>query len=120
MPQTIFHPAAENRVMTDDWGELTWFADGEMGNSEEVTVGRCVIKPGRKNPTHTHPNCSEVLTVMAGRIEHAVEGGRTVRMGVGDTITIAPGFFHYAENVGHEDAELFIVFTSAHREVQGE
>ena len=43
-----------------------------------------------------------------------------VELTVGDTISIPANLAHQARNVGVGDAVLMIVFTSAHREVQGE
>ena len=103
-----------------DWGELTWFAGRTQGNSEDLTVGRCVLEPGKSNPRHRHPNCSEVLVVIRGRITHTAAGGGTVEMGEGDTVTIQPDVWHSARNVGMTRAELFIAFSSADRETIGE
>lgn len=110
------HPPA----VDEDWGSLTWYAGAEIGNSEELTVGKCVLKPGCRNPGHHHPNCSEALTVMRGRIRHTGPDGAMVEMGVGDTVTVPVDVPHHAENIGEEDAELFICFSSAHRKVIGE
>jgi quercetin dioxygenase-like cupin family protein len=118
--KTIFHPAVDNEVVSEDWGELTWFASAAQGNSAEITVGRCVLRPGQSNPRHSHPNCSEVLVVIEGSIEHAVDGGGVVKMGPGDTITVAPDFIHRAKNLGQDDAVMFIAFSSARRETKGE
>jgi quercetin dioxygenase-like cupin family protein len=107
-------------AVEEDWGSLTWYTSAEMGNSEDLTVGKCVLKPGCRNPGHHHPNCSEVLTVMKGRIRHTGPGGEMIEMGVGDTVTIPVGVAHYAVNIGDEDAELFICFSSADRRVVGE
>lgn len=38
-----------------------------------MTAGKCVLKPGAENPLHKHPNCSEVLVVLQGIIEHVSE-----------------------------------------------
>ncbi len=105
--------------MAEDWGGLTWYAGRELGNSEEITVGRCVLKPGKSNPKHSHPNCAEVLVVLKGRIRHTAEGGE-VEMGEGDCVSIQPDFAHQATNLGDSDAVLFIAFSSADREVVGE
>jgi quercetin dioxygenase-like cupin family protein len=126
MPQTApsrratLSPAARAQVVSADWGELTWFASAELGNSSALTVGRCVLRPGRENPRHQHPNCDEVLVVLAGRIRHTLAGGEDTEMGPGDTITIPAGMAHRALNIGREDAVLLITFTSARREVVGE
>ena len=103
-----------------DWGTLTWYASGRLGNCEQMTVGRCVLKPGRANPPHSHPNCEEVLHVLGGRIRHCFGGGESEQMQAGDTVTVRPGVRHWAENVGREDAHLLIAFSAAERETLGE
>ena len=105
--------------MVADWGELTFFASRKLGNSDQVTVGRCVIRPGSSNPRHSHPNSEELLTVARGAILHSAEDG-DVRLEAGDTITIPVGLPHRALNVGTEDAVLWVVFPTADRQVQGE
>ena len=103
-----------------DWGHLTWFASDALGNSDEMTVGKCVIKPGYENPLHSHPNCSEVLTVLQGRIMHTIEDGREVELAEGDVISLPVDLPHKARNIGEDDAILFIAFSSAERETRGE
>ena len=103
-----------------DWGSLTWFASAELGNSDCLTVGRCVLEPGMSNPRHHHPDCEEVLHVLAGRIAHALPGGREVEMSAGDTITLPAGAAYFARNIGDEDAVLFVCLSSAERKVVGE
>ena len=102
-----------------DWGCLTWFASGVLGNSAAQTVGRCVLKPGCSNPRHLHPNCEEVLVVISGRIRHTVAGGEA-ELGPGDSVTIPPNIPHQAVNIGTGEAVLFICFSTADRKVQGE
>lgn len=99
-----------------DWGELTWFISGPQGSSTTMTVGRCLIRPGKANPRHHHPNCDEALHLLAGTILHSMEGGREVQMKAGDTISIPAGVPHHASNVGDADAVMLICFSSAERE----
>jgi quercetin dioxygenase-like cupin family protein len=112
--------AAELTRTDFDWGHLTWFASGPNGNSDHQTVGRCVIKPGCANPRHYHPNCEEVLHVLAGTIEHDIKGHPSVTMHPGDTITIETGVRHQAHNVGPDDAVLMISFSSPDRQTVAE
>jgi quercetin dioxygenase-like cupin family protein len=112
--------ANECETVSADWGGLTWYASGPLGNSDDMTVGRCVIKPGCENPLHSHPNCSETLVVLCGRIAHVIEGGKEVEMEPGDVITLPVDLPHKARNIGDEDAVLMITFSSAHREAKGE
>jgi quercetin dioxygenase-like cupin family protein len=112
------HDRAE--VHPQEWGALTWYANRELGNSEDVTVGRCLLNPGQSNPRHYHPNCSEVLVVLQGVIRHTIDGGGDTEMNFGDTVTIAPNVWHQAKNVGDSEALLLIVFSSADRQTVGE
>ena len=111
--------AHQAQVQETDWGRLTWFASGKLGNSGTMTMGRCLIRPGQANPRHSHPNCEEVLHVLSGRIMHYV-GEKAFEMGPGDTITIWPMTFHYAKNTGTVDAVLMISFSSPDRQSEKE
>jgi quercetin dioxygenase-like cupin family protein len=106
--------------MDFDWGQLTWFANRALGNSEELTAGRCVLRPHAANPRHYHPNCSEILVVIKGRIRHTDARGGETEMGEGDVVTIPPNVWHRATNLGDEDAVLYIAFSSADRQTVGE
>lgn len=110
---------ADNKVIEFPWGQLTWYVSGELGNSDTLTVGQAIIRPGQRNPRHYHPNCDEVLHVLKGRIRHTM-GDRIAEMDEGDTVTIPTGMLHNATNIGDEDAVLAISFSSAHRQVVNE
>ena len=120
MKQAKILRANECEVLDFEWGQLTWFASAKLGNSDEMTVGKCVIKPGHANPLHSHPNCTEILAVVQGRIAHKIEGGKEVELGVGDVITLPTDLPHNARNIGDVDAVLSIAFSSAHRQTKGE
>ena len=87
---------------------------GNLGNSETMTVGRCILEAGQANNRHFHPDCDEVLEVLTGSIVHTWDH-QEVAMESGDTISIPAGVKHNARNVGSETAELLIVFSTAHR-----
>jgi quercetin dioxygenase-like cupin family protein len=106
-------------VEEQDWGRLVWMVSGALGNSKTMTVGKCFIEAGRENPPHYHPNCDEVLHVLRGRIEHRVDD-EYVEMSAGDTISIPAGRIHNARNIGTEEAEFVISFSSPDRKVVGE
>ncbi len=112
-------PAASVVVEPQEWGRLEWMVSDAIGNSDTLTVGKCYIRPGMQNPPHHHPNCDEVLHVLRGRIRHRV-GDDYVEMGPGDTISIPTGAIHNAHNVGEEEAEFVICFSTARRQVVGE
>ena len=119
-PEIIVLPYPQAERLTFEWGELTWFANAALGNTREVTVGRCILNPGMGNPRHYHPNCEETLTVLQGRIRHTGPGGDPLEMNEGDTVTVPPQIWHRAENLGESPAVLLVVFNSALRETIGE
>lgn len=120
MTSIITQRSAQAECIVTEWGDLTWWARRSLGNSATMTVGRCCIKPGCGNPPHRHPNCSEVLVVVSGRIAHTGAGGVEVELGPGDCVCIPPGIPHRARNIGADVAELHISFDSADRQVEGE
>ena len=120
MDKTVVLRAADCERVESDWGTLTWYASGKAGNSDAMTLGTCVIKPGQANPKHSHPNCSEVLVVQQGRVSHLIEDGQEVELGPGDTITVPPHLPHCARNISDQDAVLLIAFSSADRQAKGE
>ena len=113
-------PQSEAQRQEFSWGNLTWFANRALGNSDDMTVGRCILKPGRTNGRHYHPNCSETLVVIQGRIRHTFTGGRETELSEGDTVVIPANVRHSATNIGEIDAVLFITFSSADRQTVGE
>lgn len=99
-----------------DWGSLIWYASAKLDNSKAMTLGKCIIKPGKSNPLHYHPNCEEILLVTEGTIVHTFEGMEDFIMHPGDSITIPRNVQHHAVNIGDEDAIMHISFSSNQRE----
>lgn len=121
MPDPIvLKKSTPEQTASFDWGSLTWFANREQGNSQDMTVGLCRLLPGQSNPRHYHPNCSEILVVMQGRIKHTLSEDSEAEMGPGDAITIEANTWHHATNIGDEEALLYIAFSSADRKTIGE
>lgn len=106
---------ADAARIAEDWGSLCWLASQTIGNAEGLTIGRVVIKPGRSNPRHSHPNCEEVLYLLAGRLEHTI-GDETVVLEAGDTLAVDASVPHNATNVGDEDADMIVAYSSATRQ----
>ncbi|KPK80537.1 MAG: hypothetical protein AMJ81_11905 [Phycisphaerae bacterium SM23_33] len=98
-----------------DWGSLEWLASRQIGNAENLTLGRVVIKPGKANPHHGHRNCQELLYLLRGRLEHTI-GDRTVVQAAGETVAIPAGVFHHALNIGEEDADMIVAYDAGERD----
>lgn len=93
-----------------DWGSILWLANPQIGNTQQVTLGRTVIEPGCENPRHCHSRTDEVLYLLQGRLTHTL-GSDSVTLEAGDTICIPAGVFHNAINTGNEDADMIVAFT---------
>jgi quercetin dioxygenase-like cupin family protein len=119
LKEAVVTRPSDYQVLPQSWGTITWYVSRQLKNSDTMTIGQAVIKPGQENPRHFHPNCDEVLHVLKGRILHSMNE-RTVEMRAGDTVSIPIGVKHNAKNIGTEDAVLAISFSSADREVVGE
>jgi quercetin dioxygenase-like cupin family protein len=111
---TRLQRSSDHVVVNMPWGRLEWYVSAEIGNSETMTVGKCLVDVGQENGRHYHPNCDEVLTVLRGRIIHSWNDEERV-MDVGDVISIPQGVVHNARNIGNVVAELAISFSSAYR-----
>jgi quercetin dioxygenase-like cupin family protein len=97
-----------------DWGSLTWLAGTTVGNADDLSVARVVIRTGCANPPHRHPDCEEILHLLSGELCHYV-GPAQVRLQAGDTLTVRAGQTHHAVNTGREDAEMIVAYSSGDR-----
>jgi quercetin dioxygenase-like cupin family protein len=96
------------------WGKLIWRVAGSLGNTDQLTLGNCLIDQGQQNGRHYHPNCEELLIVVRGEIVHTWDE-LEVTMGEGDVIAIPPGVVHNARNVGEGIADLLVCFSTPDR-----
>jgi quercetin dioxygenase-like cupin family protein len=119
-PQIQILPSNPASTLEFEWGSLTWYANLALGNSTEMTVGRCVLKPGQCNPRHYHPNCCEVLVVFKGSIRHTNEAGGETELNEGDTVSVPQNTWHRATNIGTDEAVLLVAFSSADRQTIAE
>jgi len=104
----------EGKRKDTNWGSLTWLASSEIGNADDLTVGRVVIKKGMSNPRHIHPNCEEILYLLKGKLDHSV-GDDSHVLEAGDTISVKANIPHHADNIGNEDADMIVIYSSAER-----
>jgi quercetin dioxygenase-like cupin family protein len=101
-------------VIEEDWGALVWLVGTKQLAGSEQTFGVVTIKPGRRNPLHSHPNCEELLYVMSGRCEHRI-GEELHELAPGDVICIPRNTRHWARALGAEPLVAVISFSSPDR-----
>ena len=102
-------------TITTEWGELRWLVNGELTPGAEQTFGVVRILPGRNNPLHFHPNCEEILYVLAGTCRHSL-GDETFTLSPGEAIRVPAGVVHNARCTSDEPLEAVISFSSPDRQ----
>ncbi len=102
-------------VETFDWGTLQWLCNNRLFRGAEQTVGLCHIKPGCQNRLHYHPNCEEVLHLLAGTGQHSFEDDK-IELHAGMTLRIPLGVTHNLANTGTETLICLISFNTGKRE----
>jgi quercetin dioxygenase-like cupin family protein len=115
MIETFVSRAQAGERVATSWGELNWKLSGKTTPGAEMTFGTCLIKPGERNPLHSHPNCEELLYVLSGVCEHRL-GQDTVRLTAGDVIRIPRDVPHWARALGSEPVFALIIFSTAERQ----
>lgn len=115
LDQPLVTRSDEFRPESTPGAKLLWGVSAALGNSERMTVGWCLLDPGAANGRHYHPNCDEVLAVVRGRIIHSWNSTE-IEMSEGDVISLPQGVVHNARNIGDQQAQLLICFSSADRQ----
>ena len=104
---TIAEVPLEQGLREDDgWVDMQvqFLIDARVG-SNELVIGRTVLKPGARHERHLHPNCDEFLVVMSGSGEVHTNTGREPSK-AGDVIFTPRGNWHGFDNTGDEDVLL--------------
>jgi quercetin dioxygenase-like cupin family protein len=91
----------------EGWVEMQvqFLIDARNAGSDQLVVGRTVLKPGARHERHLHPNCDEFLVVMSGSGEVHTNTGREPSK-AGDVIFTPRGNWHGFDNTGDEDVLL--------------
>ncbi len=109
---------AEKEKTAGQWGSLRWMANQPLSGSS-VTVARLILTNRQSFERHSHPNADEVIYLFRGNIRvHAGEEATLVQPG--DALTIPAKVVHRIENVGSEDAEMMLSYSSGDREYVAE
>ena len=115
-------PIIDNQVRRDvgaaadatDFGSVHWAVRAGSPDGAELTIGLAVFDAGKSNVEHVHPNCDEVVYVLAGEVEHTL-GDQSTRLGPGDLIVMPRGAPHRLINTSDAACTTYIVFSSPDR-----
>lgn len=98
------------------WGSIAWLSN-HAKHGLDVTVGHVEIAPGQSNPLHLHPNCTEIIVVLEGRLEHVV-GDRVAVLDPNDVLLVHAGVQHRGTNIGDVMVRLLVVYDSGVRQFE--
>lgn len=115
MLENIIRHAEDMETVESESGSMTWMANADFANTNELSVGRLVVKPGCSTTYHHHDNAEEILYLLEGELEHSAGPDTTYRMKPGDIITMPPHLPHDAKSVGDTDAVAIVIFSTANR-----
>ena len=114
MLEPLLVEAGNLPVESYDWGTLQWLASTALLPGCTQTLGICHLFAGKRNPLHFHPNCEELLHVLAGLGKHRL-GDACVAVEPGSTVRIPTGMIHQLINTGAEPLVTVIAFSSGER-----
>jgi quercetin dioxygenase-like cupin family protein len=100
-----------------DWGKIAWLVSGQTMAGAEQTFGVVTINPGQRNPLHMHPNCEELLYVIAGECAHKL-GDDIYTLTPGSVIRIPRGVPHWARCTSAQPLVAVISFSSPDRRAE--
>ena len=114
---------AEKEKIAGQWGSLVWMANQLLSGSS-VAVARLILTAGQSTygqsgKKHRHPNADEVIYLFRGKVDVLV-GEETTLLQPGDAFTVPANLAHRIENVGSEDAEMTLSYSSGDREYVAE
>jgi mannose-6-phosphate isomerase-like protein (cupin superfamily) len=96
------------------WGWLNFVSEQATTGVDGVTVGMARIAAGSENPLHTHDNCSEIILLLNGAVDHVV-GEEFVHLESGDVLIVPAAMPHQARSVGSSTAEMVVVYNAGER-----
>jgi quercetin dioxygenase-like cupin family protein len=109
---------SEKNKTQESWGSLSWMANLSLSGSS-VTVGRLILHPGLSDALHSHPNADEVIFLLRGKVEVRM-GGADVELRAGDALSIPLKLVHRIKNIGDDEAEMTLSYSSGIRKYTAE
>jgi quercetin dioxygenase-like cupin family protein len=107
--RTTIHEVPLEQGLREDEGwidmQVQFLIDARGASSDQLVVGRTVLRPGARHERHLHPNCDEFLVVMSGHGEIYTNTGREPSK-AGDVIFTPRGNWHGFDNTSDEDVLL--------------
>jgi quercetin dioxygenase-like cupin family protein len=97
-----------------DWGELKWVMNGELAPGCQQSFALVHLLPGRTNPLHWHSAAEELIYILSGECEIAMEG-QWHHLTPGLTLLIPAGVKHELTCKGWEPFTYVASFSASMR-----
>ena len=94
---------------------LQWLMDDDVDARASLSLARMTVQPGVTSEAHRHPNSTEAIHVVEGRVEQRT-GDEWIPLAAGETVLIPTDAAHQTRNVGDETAVLMLVYSTGARE----
>lgn len=93
---------------------MEWLMEDTPDAQAGVSLARMTVEPGATSQAHSHPNCSEVVHLLSGRVQQRLDD-HWITLNAGDTLLIPVGAIHQTRNEGNEQSVLMVVYSSGTR-----
>jgi quercetin dioxygenase-like cupin family protein len=93
---------------------VRWLMEDAIAEAAGLSLARMTVDRDVTSEAHRHPNCTETIHVLSGRVEQR-RGNDWIELAAGDTILIREGVTHQTRNIGTETADLMLAYSSGSR-----
>ena len=93
---------------------MDWLMEDAIEAGAGVSLARMTVAPGITSEAHRHPNCTEAVHLLSGRVEQR-RGEEWMTLEPGDTMLIPQGIVHQTRNIGDAPAVLMVAYSSGAR-----
>lgn len=109
-PTTLATP----RFCNESWGEMIWLADDSSHAGLGLSLARMTVRAGHTSPEHSHPDCTEVIHVLEGRLSQQIDDNEYY-LDAGETIVIPVSAVHSSTNAGDCDLVMMVAYSAGTR-----
>ena len=93
---------------------MDWLADDQTSAGIGLSLARMTVRPGKTSPAHRHPNCNEVIHVLAGQIDQR-RGDDWETFNTGETCLVKAGQIHQSRCKSTIPAMMIIAYSDGTR-----
>ena len=116
MKPTLHAPgqARTLEALSETWGAMCWLIEDRLVPGAGVSVARMTINAGATSPTHLHPNCTETIVLLSGKVTCLVDD-REYLLKAGDVAFVPRGSAHAIRNETGQAAVALLSYSAGAR-----